>query len=398
MNSENIKKLEDKYVAGTYARFDLAIVSGQGSRCKDAEGNEYIDFTSGIGVNSLGYSNPGWVKAVSEQAAKLQHTSNLYYTEPCSKLAEKLIDKTGMEKVFFCNSGAEANEGAIKAARKYSKKKYGEDVPDNEFARVEIITLIDSFHGRTVATVSATGQDSFHVDFAPFLSGFNYAVTNDVSDLHNKVNANTCAIMFETVQGEGGVNNLSDEYIKEIVKICSENDILLIVDEVQTGIGRTGKFMSYQHYGFNPDIVTIAKGIGGGLPIGAILFGKKTENVLAKGDHGSTFGGNPVVCAGADYVASIMDEDFLTDVIKKGELFKEKLNEIDEVAEVSGKGLMIGISLKTMNNSEIARKCIENGLLVLTAKDKIRFLPPLNISEEDILEGMEIFIKTFQGF
>ena len=398
MNSDQIKRIENDYVAGTYGRFDLAIVKGKGSRCEDAEGNEYIDFTSGIGVNCLGYSDSGWASAISDQAGKLQHVSNLYYTEPCSLLAERMIKLTGMSKMFFSNSGAESNEGAIKAARKYSKIKYGQNLSESDYNRYEILTLNESFHGRTMATVTATGQESFHKDFVPFLQGFGYVKANDIEDLNAKVTEKTCAIMIEFIQGEGGVNDISQQFVDEITRICHEKDILFIADEVQTGIGRTGKFMAYQHYGVIPDIVTVAKGIGGGLPLGGILFNSKTDNVLQKGDHGSTFGGNPVVCAGANYILSKMDEAFLLEVERKGTLIREKLLEIDEVKSISGKGLMIGFSLKTKNNAEVANECLKNGLLVLTAKDKIRLLPPLNINDEDITSGLNILEKTLLSF
>jgi acetylornithine/N-succinyldiaminopimelate aminotransferase len=399
MDSEKIKKLEDQYTAGTYARYDLAIVSGAGSRCKSPEGKEYIDFTSGIGVNALGFADPGWAEVVSRQATRLQHASNLFYTEPCTAAARRLIEMTGMENMFFCNSGAEANEGAIKTARKYSHQKYGAEFGGDEeiFDRFEIITLDGSFHGRTMATITATGQESFHKDFSPFLQGFAYARPNDIESFQRIISPQTCAVMIEFVQGEGGVNDLTEEYVSQLARICAEKDILLIADEVQTGIARTGKFMAYDHYGVRPDIVTAAKGLGGGLPIGAILFGKKCRDVLKPGDHGSTFGGNPVVCAGADYVLSRMDEAFLNQVRENGEWIKRRIETMNGVTGVSGKGLMLGVSLRDRSPSDVIRACLNNGLLLLSAKNKLRLLPPLNITREDIDEGLAILEKVLSN-
>ncbi|MDR1495329.1 MAG: aspartate aminotransferase family protein [Clostridiales Family XIII bacterium] len=383
MNSEQIKQQENAYLANTYSRYDVVVVSGKGVRAKGADGREYLDFTSGIGVNSLGYCDPGWVRAVSEQVALIQHTSNLFYTEPCTKAARRMIELTGLNNMFFGNSGAEANEGAIKAARKYSHRKYGE-------SRSEIVTLEGSFHGRTMATITATGQDAFHKDYDPFLQGFSYAKMNDIADLKAKITGRTCAIMVEFVQGEGGVNPLDPEYVKEMAAICAENDILLIADEVQSGIGRTGRFMSYEYYGVTPDIVTVAKGIGGGLPIGAIVFGEKTKDTFEPGDHGSTYGGNPVACAGADYVLSRMDEDFLANVREVGEHFRERLLRTPGVAGVTGVGLMIGVELTDKKAADVVKTCVENGLFLLTAKDKLRLLPPLIITKEEADEGIDI--------
>ncbi|MDR3304483.1 MAG: acetylornithine/succinylornithine family transaminase [Clostridiales Family XIII bacterium] len=396
MNTAEIKQLEDAYTANTYGRYDIAIVSGRGARCKDPEGREYIDFTSGIGVNSLGYCDPGWVKAVQAQAAAVQHTSNLFYTEPCSKAAEKLIKLTGMSTVFFANSGAEANEGAIKTARKYSDMKYGGS-GGADFDRYRIVTLAGSFHGRTMATITATGQDSFHKYFTPFLQGFDYAETNNIASLRETVTEKTCAVMVEFVQGEGGVIELDPGFVREIAKICAERDILLIADEVQTGIGRTGKFMSYEYYDVQPDIVTVAKGIGGGLPIGGVIFGEKTKDVLQPGDHGSTYGGNPVVCAGSDYVLSKFDEAFLAGISQKGEYFREQLLKVGGVRGVSGLGLMIGIDVGEKDPKAIVKACIKNGLLILTAKNKLRLLPPLNISQTDIEEGLAILAAAIES-
>ena len=386
MDSENIKKLEDEFTANTYARYDVALATGKGATAKDPEGREYIDFTSGIGVNILGFCEPGWVEAVQKQAGILQHTSNLYYNEPCASAAEKLIGLTGMSNVFFANSGAEANEGAIKAARKYSSD------------RSRIVTLTESFHGRTMATITATGQDSFHKYFTPFLEGFGYAETNNIESLHETVTDDTCAIMIEFIQGEGGVNELDQAFIDEIVKICGSRDILLIADEIQTGVGRTGRFMSYEHFNVKPDIVTIAKGVGGGLPIGCVLFGEKAKDIFGPGDHGSTFGANPVVCAGADYVlAKFMDGGaFLDDIAAKGKYFREKLIAIPGVKGVSGKGLMIGIDTGDKGAKAIVAEALKRGLLALTAKDKVRLLPPLNIEYTVIDKGLSILADAIE--
>jgi len=387
MDSEKIKKLENDYTANTYARYDVALVSGKGAVAKDPEGREFIDFTSGIGVNSLGFCEPGWVDAVQRQAGLLQHTSNLFYTEPCALASEKLIKLTGMSNVFFANSGAEANEGAIKAARKYKSDRF------------QIVTLTESFHGRTMATITATGQESFHRYFTPFLQGFGYAETNNTESLYETVTEDTCAIMIEFIQGEGGINELNRDFVDEIVKICDEKDILLIADEVQTGLGRTGKFMSYEHYGVKPDIVTLAKGVGGGLPIGCVLFGEKAKEILGPGDHGSTFGANPIACAGADYVLSkFMDGGaFLGEIADKGEYFREKLLAIPGVKGVSGKGLMIGIDVDEKNAKEIVAEALKRGLLTLTAKDKVRLLPPLNIEYEMIDKGLSILAGAIKA-
>jgi acetylornithine/N-succinyldiaminopimelate aminotransferase len=387
MNAEQIKTLEDAYVAHTYARYDVALVSGSGVRAYDADGKMYIDFTSGIGVNSLGYCDPGWTRAVSEQAGRIQHVSNLYYTEPCTAAAEKMIRLTGLSNMFFGNSGAEANEGAIKAARKYGHTKYGID-------HAEIVTLEGSFHGRTMATITATGQDSFHKDYDPFLQGFAYARMNDIDDLRSKITDRTCAVMVEFVQGEGGVNPLDPDYVRALTELCAERDILLIADEVQSGIGRTGRFMSYEHYGVTPDIVTVAKGIGGGLPIGAIVFGAKTRDVFSPGDHGSTYGGNPVACAGADYVLSRMDADFLAHVRDVGEYLRARLLTLKGVVDVSGLGLMIGVTLTEKKAADVVKTCASRGLLLLTAKEKLRLLPPLILTRDEAAEGIDILASV----
>ena len=385
----DIKKADNEYIAGTYHRLDVVLKSGKGARIYDENNKEYIDFGSGIAVNTFGVSDNVWQDAVIEQIKKIQHTSNYYYTEPCAALAEKLCKISGMKKVFFSNSGAEANECAIKTAR-----KYGTDKDENKNI---IVTMKNSFHGRTVTTLSATGQDVFHKHFTPFTDGFVYAETNNIDELEKIVGENNCAaIMLETIQGEGGVLELSEEYLKAVQEICDKNDILLIVDEVQTGNGRTGKYFSYMNYSLKPDIVTTAKGLAGGLPIGATLFSEKTENVLMAGSHGSTFGGNPVSCAAAISIVDRLNDEFLNSVIEKGEYIRKKLLEFSTVDEVSGKGLMIGV--KTSKNAgDVLNKCLEKGLLVLTAKDKVRLLPPLNIDYKDIDEGLEILKGVMEG-
>jgi len=382
MKNKEIKELSDKYIAGSYARFNVCIKSGQRAKCSDFEGKTYIDFTSGIGVNSLGFCDDKWVKAVINQAKTLNHTSNLYYTQPAAVLAEKLTALSGMKKVFFSNSGAEANECAIKTARKYSFDKYNK-------GRAEIITLKNSFHGRTMATISATGQDVFHQYFDPFLEGFVYAEANNIEDTLNKISDKTCAVMIEIIQGEGGILELDNNYINAIIKAAEEKDLLIIADEVQTGTGRTGKMFSYQHYNFLPNIVSCAKGLGGGLPIGATLFDSKTENVLTAGTHASTFGANPIVCAAAFEVLESLSPKVLDEVSQKGLYIKNELLKMKHIINVNGKGLMIGAEVD-IDNKTIVNKCIEKGLLVLTAKQKLRLLPPLNISYEEIDEGLEI--------
>ena len=378
----DVKKADNEYIAGTYHRLNVVLKSGKGARLYDENDKEYIDFGSGIAVNTFGASDPVWQKAVEEQIKKIQHTSNYYYTEPCARLAEKLCKISGMKKVFFSNSGAEANECAIKTARKYGTDK---DINKNK-----IMTMKNSFHGRTITTLSATGQEVFHKYFTPFTEGFVYAEPNNEEELERIASEGNCAaVMLETIQGEAGVNNLSCEYLKAVEKICSKYDMLLIVDEVQTGNGRTGKYFSYMHHLLKPDIVTTAKGLAGGLPIGATLFSEKTADVLGVSSHGSTFGGNPVSCAAAVSIVDRLDDEFLKTVAEKGEYIKEKLLKFSTVEEVSGAGLMIGI--KTSENAaEILEKCLEKGLLVLTAKDKVRLLPPLNIEYKDIDEGLEI--------
>ncbi len=392
MKNSDVFEKDRKYIAHTYNRFPATIKNGHGAQAEDYEGKKYIDFGSGIGTNSLGFCNDKWVQAVVSQVKQLQHTSNLFYTLPDSLLAERLCEVTGYSKVFFGNSGAEANEGAIKLARKYGMKVKGEQCN-------RIITLENSFHGRTITTLSATGQDIFHQSFFPFTEGFCYVPANDSRTLYEAVDDTVCAAMIELVQGESGVNVLEEEYVKDIEQVCSEKDILLIVDEVQTGIGRTGTFLCCEQYGIHPNIVTLAKGLGAGLPIGAVLMDKLTENVFQMGDHGSTFGGNPVVCAGAvEVLNQVADSVFLSNVCSKAEYLHKKLLAMPNITGVSGMGLMYGLSLEDgLIAAEIAKKCVENGLLVLTAKEKLRIMPPLNISKEEIDIGLDILKECLSG-
>ena len=386
----NTKEKDLKYIMHTYGRYDVALKSGKGAVAYDENGKKYIDVSSGIGVNSLGYCNDGWVQAITKQAGTIQHMSNYFYSEQASNLAEKLCNLTGLSKVCFGNSGAEANECAIKIARKYSFDKYGE-------GRNEIITLKNSFHGRTVTTLSATGQDVFHNYFFPFTEGFSYVEAGDMNALKNAVNKNTCAIMLELIQGEGGVNILDKDYVQSLVKFCNENDILVIVDEVQTGIGRTGKLFAFENYEILPDLVTVAKGLGGGLPIGLCMCGEKLKDVMSPSTHGTTFGANPVVCAGANYVLDTITADgFLDEVNKKGAYIEEKVLKLENVKNVRRMGLMIGIELESGNAHDIAVKCVENGLLIITAKDLLRMLPPLVITYDEIDEALKILENTLK--
>ena len=380
---ENIKSQADNSLMPTYAHFPVSIEKGNGATFIDSEGNEVIDFGSGIGVNSLGYNNEGWINAVTEQLTKVQHTSNLYYNSTVAEYAEMLTKKSGFNRVFLCNSGAEANECAIKLARKYSFDKYGEN-------RYNIITLVNSFHGRTMATITATGQEHYHKFFDPFVQGFKYCESGNTEQFIEMADDTVCAIILEIVQGEGGVVPTDFDFLKTVEKVCKEKDILLIIDEVQTGMGRTGKLFAYEHAGISPDVVTSAKGIGNGLPMGACLCTEKCANILTAGTHGTTFGGNPVACAGAKYILNCLTDDFMNEVAEKGEYIRSKLAEIEEVKSVTGLGLMLGIELKTKNAGEIAKKCSENGLLILTAKTKLRMLPPLVITKEEIDKGIEI--------
>lgn len=385
----DIKKLDLEYVAPTYARTDLCLEKGKGSTCYSLDGKKYIDLGAGIAVNGFGFCDEEYKNAVIEQLSKLQHTSNLYYTAPQAKLAELLCIRTGMKKVFFSNSGAEANECAIKAARKYSSDKYGD-------GRNVIITLKDSFHGRTLTTISATGQDNYHTHFGPFTEGFVHAEANNIDELKKLVKENNCCgIMIELVQGEGGVNVLCPQYVKEVEKICKEEDILLIVDEVQTGNGRTGYLYAFMGYGISPDIVSTAKGLGGGLPIGATMFSDKVKDTLSFGTHGSTFGGNPVVCAGAYSILSRIDDKLLEDVKRKSEYIQNELATAKGVKGITGMGLMLGIETEK-EAKEVLNKCLERGVIVLTAKTKIRLLPALTITDEELKEAIKILKEVIE--
>ena len=370
-----LQQQDKEYIAGTYARFPLTIEGGKGSVVWDDAGKIYTDLSSGIAVNTFGIADDEWIKAITEQAGKIQHMSNLYYTEPCVKLAQMLCDRTGMKKVFFSNSGAEANECAIKAARKYAAEKHGADC-------YNIVTLKNSFHGRTITTLAATGQDVFHKDFLPLTEGFIYVEPNDIEKIEKVLFENRCAaVMLEVVQGEGGVMPLDKDYLQSLERICRERDILLICDEVQIGNGRSGKLYSYMNYGIFPDIVSTAKGLAGGLPLGATLFSEKTKDVLTPGSHGSTFGGNPICCAGAINILSRLNEKTLAGVRKRSKYIFSELSGAPGIKEVSGLGLMIGIKTER-DASEVINACIKKGVLVIKAKDKVRLLPALNIPME----------------
>ena len=379
----NIKELDNQYVASTYARFPICITKGKGSLAYDEEGKEYIDLGTGIAVNTFGYSDDEWVSAVSAQLATLQHTSNLYYSEPCAKLAELICKKTGMNKVFFSNSGAEANECAIKTARKYGELNKGADY-------TTIITLKDSFHGRTITTLAATGQDVFHQDFLPLTGGFVYAEPNNAESVEELLKANKCcAIMFEVVQGEGGVRPLTQEFLTNIKELADKYDVLLIADEVQCGNGRTGELYGYMNFGITPDIVSTAKGLAGGLPMGATLLGEKVKDVLGVSMHGSTFGGNPVCAAGALNIIARLDDAMLAGVKERSEYIFNELSNAKGVKSVSGLGLMIGIETERPA-SDIINECRENGVLVIKAKQKVRLLPALNIDMELLKKSIQI--------
>lgn len=370
----------------TYSYLPVNLIKGDGVYLIDDNNKKYLDFTSGIGVNSLGYNHTKWVDAIKESVSTLQHISNIFLHETTLNLAKKLTEISNFNKVFFCNSGAEANEGAIKLARKYSFDKYG-------LNRNKILTLKNSFHGRTLATLTATGQDKFHNYYFPFPDGFDYFEPNNIKDLLNKLDSNVCAIMMESIQGEGGVNTLNDDFVKDIYKICKENDIILIFDEVQCGIARTGKLFGFEHFNLKPDIVTIAKGLGAGLPIGGFLCSEKLSETFNYGDHGTTFGGNPVICSGALVVLNeLCNENSFKDINSKGNYLMELLKDINSplIKDVRGMGLMIGIEV-TVSPSDIQKKALDKGLLVLTAgKNVVRLLPPLVISKEEIEEGFEI--------
>ena len=379
----NTFALDKEYIAGTYGRFPVEIVDGKGSIVVDSEGKEYIDMGTGIAVNTFGLADDAWIAAVTAQLGKFQHTSNLYYTEPCAKLAEQLCLRTGMKKVFFSNSGAEANECAIKAARKYAAEKKGEEYNT-------IITLKNSFHGRTLTTLAATGQDVFHTQFLPLTPGFVYAEANNIDSVKALVAENkVAAIMFEVVQGEGGVMPLTGEFVDGLVEIAEAEDILLICDEVQTGNGRTGKLYGYMNYGINPDIVSTAKGLGGGLPIGATMLGEKVKDVFTPSSHGSTFGGNPVCCAGALNILERLDEATLAGVNERAAYIRSQLEGAKGIKSVSGMGLMIGLETEGDAKALVA-KCMERGVMPITAKTKIRLLPALNIPMEQLAKAVAV--------
>ena len=376
----------NKYVMPSYGRYDLVLDSGSGRQAVDENGKKYIDFGSGIGTNSLGYCNENWVRAICDQAHKIQHTSNYYYSKVQADFAKALCETAGYTDMFFGNSGAEANECAIKIARKYSFDKYGK-------GRSNIITLVNSFHGRTLCTLSATGQDVFHNYFFPFVEGFVNVEANNIEDLRSKLDDTVCAVMFEYIQGEGGVMALKQEFVDEIYRLCAEKDVLTIADEVQTGVGRTGKFLAGDNFGKKADLTTLAKGLAGGVPIGVCLSGEKCANVLTAGTHGSTFGGNPISCAGGLAVLETVNKPgFLDEVARKGAYIREKLLTSPEVASVSGMGLMIGIELKNKKAGDVVKAALDKGLLLLTAKTKIRLLPPLTITYEEIDKGLEILL------
>ena len=390
MTSKEMKALTGQYVMNTYGRFDVAIDHGEGSRLYDPEGKEYIDFASGIGVTSLGYGDEDWVSAITQQAKKLGHVSNLFYTEPAAKLAEKLCQRTGMSCVFFANGGGEANEGMIKLARKYSYDKYG-------LGRSTIITLKNSFHGRTITTLMATGQDVFHQYFFPFTEGFRYAPANDLEALKEVAGDDVCAVMMEMVQGEGGVLPLDYEYVQAVKQLCAERDWLLLDDEVQAGVGRTGKLFAFQQYDILPDVASFAKGIAGGMPMSGIMANEKCRTVLGPGTHATTFGANPVCAAAGLVVQEKLSDEFLEEVNAKGAYLREQIEAMDLpcFGKTRGMGLMIGIEVKEgYNKSEIAAKLIEAGLLVLTAGPGMRLLPPLVITKEEMDKGLAIMKNT----
>ncbi|MBQ2904722.1 MAG: acetylornithine/succinylornithine family transaminase [Clostridia bacterium] len=384
-----IFETDKQFIANTYARFPVELSEGNGALLYGEDDKEYIDLGSGIAVNTFGAADDEWVEAVTVQASLLGHTSNLYYTKPCAELAQMLCERTGMKKVFFSNSGAEANECAIKAARLWALKNKGE-------GNSTIITLRNSFHGRTITTLAATGQDNFHTDFGPFTEGFVYAEANNLDSVKELADANGCAaIMMETIQGEGGVLPLTDEFVKGVFEIAKEKNMLVIIDEVQTGNGRTGKLYSYMHYGVMPDIVSTAKGLAGGLPLGATMLGEKVQDILTPGSHGSTFGGNPICCAGAISILSRIDDNLLIDVTKKSEYIVSRLSACKKVKSVSGKGFMLGIECEK-SAKEIIAAAMEKGVLVLSAKTKVRLLPPLNIPFELLENAMDILCEIIE--
>ncbi len=383
----NTIEKEQAYIVHSYNRFPIALKEGKGALVWDETGKEYIDLAAGIAVNTFGYGDREWLKAVSDQAGKLQHTSNYFYNAPSSDLAELLCKKSGMERVFFSNSGTEANECAIKAARKYARDTYGE-------SRYEIVSLVNSFHGRTYGALAATGQEQFHIDFAPMPSGFSYIPAGDLNALEAKLQEKKVAgIIFEPIQGESGVIPLDGNFVRGMAELAEKYDALLIADEVQTGNGRTGKYFAYMHWNIQPDIVTTAKGLAGGLPIGATLFGKKAKGVLTPGKQGSTFGGNPVACAGALSIVSRIDGKMMKGVEERAAFIVGKLNGAPGVRSVSGMGLMIGIETEK-KAGDVVNECLENGVIVITAKDKIRLLPPLNIPYDLLEKALNVLLKA----
>ncbi|MDR3149350.1 MAG: acetylornithine/succinylornithine family transaminase [Oscillospiraceae bacterium] len=395
MTTQYIINLADEYVLATYARFPVAFTRGEGSTLYDPEGKTYIDFASGIGVNSLGYANTAWVNAVTEQAAKLAHVSNLYYTEPMAKLAEQLTRRTEMSAAFFSNSGAESNEGIIKLARKYSYEKFGSQ------NRHVILTLQNSFHGRTITTLEATGQEKFHgYDFFPYTGGFKYIQPGNIAAAKAACSeGSVCAVMIELIQGEGGVYPLPKDYVQELAEFCAENEILLLVDEVQTGVGRTGTLFAFQQYGITPDAVSFAKGIGGGLPLGGFLVNEKVRGVLRSGDHATTFGGNPICCAGALAVLETLTDTELSEVTRKGEKIRQTVLSWNSpnIAEVRGLGLMIGIKLTGVSHRDTVVKLLDSGVVALTAgSDTLRLLPPLTITDTELEQGLDVIRQVLQ--
>ena len=382
MTFEQVKSQDQAYILHTYGRVDAALVKGRNARAWDVDGKEYIDFTAGIGVNALGYCDPEWSAAVAGQAEKIQHMCNYYYCPENTALAQELSQASGMAKAFFCNSGAEANECAIKIARKYGEKR----------GAYRIVTLENSFHGRTLTTLAATGQEGFHREFLPLTEGFLYAQAGDLAGIQALLDGSVCAVMLEMVQGEGGVIPMDEGFVKGLAQLCREKDVLLLIDEVQTGIGRTGRFFAYQGYGVQPDVVTCAKGIAGGLPMGACLVSERLGDILQPGQNGSTFGGNPIASAAARVVVRRVSEpDFLQSVAEKGAYFREKLEAMPQVEYVRGRGLMLGVKLKEKDAHDVLVQCAKAGLLILTAKELVRFLPPLTITQEDIDQGLAIF-------
>ncbi|MDR2359966.1 MAG: acetylornithine/succinylornithine family transaminase [Oscillospiraceae bacterium] len=395
MNTQQIIELTDNNILGTYPRFPVAFTSGKGATLRDADGKEYIDLASGLGVNSIGCANPAWINAVTEQAAKLAHVSNLYYTEPMARLAEQLTQRAGMSAVFFANSGAEANEGLIKLARKYSYEQFG------SHNRHMILSLQNSFHGRTITALEATGQEKFHgYDFFPYTGGFKYVQPGSVDAVKAACSdGSVCAVLIELIQGEGGVYPLPKDYVQRLAEFCNENDILLLVDEVQTGIGRTGTLFAFQQYGIAPDAISFAKGIGGGLPLGGFLVSDKVRGILRTGDHGSTFGGNPICCAGALAVLNILSDVQLAEVTRKGEKIRRTILSWNSphIAEIRGFGLMLGIELSGLSPRDTAAKLLEDGAVTLTAgTNTLRLLPPLTITDTELERGLGLIKQALR--